>query len=137
MAFDRTLLERIDEPEEQGRRLNADPTRMAKSIARHLTQMLNVRQGACAALPDYGMPDFNDLAGRFPDGLNQIRRAIRDSVELYEPRLRRVAVKHVRDEDNPLDLRFRITGSMILDDHDETVAFDTLIGGSGQVQVRN
>lgn len=137
MALDRSLLERIDEPEEQGRRLSADPLRMSESIARHLTRMLNVRQGSCTTLPDYGMPDFNDLISQFPDGLNQIRRAIRDSVERYEPRLRRVSVKHVLDEADPLDLRFRITASMILDDREEPVTFETLIGDSGQVQVRS
>ena len=137
MAFDRSLLERIDEPEDPGRRLSADPARMSESIARHLTRMLNVRQGNCAALPDYGMPDFNDLIGQFPDGLNQIRRAIRASIERYEPRLRRVKVKHVYDEADPLDLRFRITAAMVLDGREEAVSFETLIGESGQVQVRN
>lgn len=137
MAFDRSLLERIDEPEAPGRRLNADPARLSESIARHLTRMLNVRQGSVATLPDYGMPDFNDLINQFPDGLNVIRRAIRDSVEAYEPRLRRVAVKHVLNEDDPTDLRFKISASMILDDRDEPVVFETLIGASGQVRVRS
>ena len=136
MVFDRSLLERIDEPEQQDRRLNADPAQLSRSIARNLTRMLNVRQGSVATLPDFGMPDFNDLVGRFPDGLNLIRRAIRASIERYEPRLRRVAVKHIVNEDDPLDLRFRITASMILEDRDEPVAFETLIGSSGQIQIR-
>ena len=80
---------------------------------------------------------MDDLIGQFPDGLNHIRRAIRDSVERYEPRLRRISVKHLRDEDNPLDLRFRVSASMILDDREEPVSFETLVGQSGQVQVRN
>jgi type VI secretion system protein len=137
MVSERSLLERIDNPDEPERRLGANATRMAESIANHLTRMLNVRQGSCEALPDYGMPDFNDLIGQFPDGLNHIRRAIRDSVERYEPRLRRITVKHLRDEDNPLDLRFRVSASMILDDREEQVSFETLVGQSGQVQVRN
>ena len=137
MVFDRSLLERIDEPEEQGRRLNADPARLSASIGRHLTRMLNVRQGSVATLPDYGMPDFNDLINQFPDGVNVIRRAIRDSIERYEPRLRRVSVKQVRNEDDPLDLRFTISASMILDDGEEPVVFETLIGDSGQVRVRS
>ncbi len=136
MVFDRSLLERIDEPERRDRRLNADPAQLSRSIARHLSRMLNVRQGSVATLPEYGMPDFNDLVGRFPDGLNLIRRAIRASIEQYEPRLRRVAVKQVVNEDDPLDLRFRISASMILEDRDEPVAFETLIGSSGQIQVR-
>jgi type VI secretion system protein len=136
MVFDRSLLERIDEPEQRDRRLNADPAQLSRSIARNLTRMLNVRQGSVSTLPDYGMPDFNDLVGRFPDGLNLMRRAIRTSIERYEPRLRRVAVKHIVNDDDPLDLRFRITASMILEDRDEPVAFETLIGNSGQIQIR-
>jgi type VI secretion system protein len=136
MVFDRSLLERIDEPEQRDRRLNADPAQLSQSIARNLTRMLNVRQGSVSTLPDYGMPDFNDLVGRFPDGLNLMRRAIRTSIERYEPRLRRVTVKHVVNEDDPLDLRFRITASMILEDRDEPVAFETLIGSSGQIKIR-
>ena len=136
MVFDRSLLERIDEPEQRDRRLNADPAQLSRSIGRNLTRMLNVRQGSVSTLPDYGMPDFNDLVGRFPDGLNLMRRAIRTSIERYEPRLCRVAVKHIVNEDDPLDLRFRITASMILEDRDEPVAFETLIGSSGQIQIR-
>lgn len=137
MAFDRSLLERIDEPDEARHRQGTDPARLSQSIGRHLARMLNVRQGSVVTLPDYGMPDFNDLVNQFPDGLNVIRRAIRESIERYEPRLRRVSVRHILIEEDPLDLRFRISASMILEDGEQPVAFETLIGGSGQVQVRS
>ncbi len=135
-TFERTVLERIDEPELDTRRMDVDPSQVAASVARHLTRMLNVRQGSVAILPDYGMPDFNDMAAQFPDGLNAVRRAIRDSIERYEPRLRRVSVKHVVNEDDPLDLRFRVSASLIVGEREQPVAFRTLIGHSGQVQVR-
>ncbi|MFQ5773100.1 MAG: type VI secretion system baseplate subunit TssE [Kiloniellaceae bacterium] len=137
MTFERSLLERIGDPDEDGRRLHVDPARLAESVARHLTRMLNVRQGSVITLPDYGMPDFNDLFVRFPDGLNAIRRAIKDSVEKYEPRLRRVAVQYVLDEEDPLNLRFKITARLVIGDRAEPVAFETLIGDSGRVQVRS
>ncbi len=135
MAASRTLLERIDAPETGGRRIAHDVDEAMRSVAEHLTCMFNVRQGSVAVAPDYGMPDFNDLLTRFPDALNLIRKSIQTSVDKYEPRLSRVTVRAIANDDDPFDLRFKIAGRLALGDEDCSVSFEALVGPSGRVKV--
>ena len=138
MAFEKTLLERIDDPDTTGeRRLHADPHRVSQSVIRHLQKMLNVRQGSVLTLPDYGMPDFNDLAKQFPSAIVAIRRVIKDSLEKYEPRLRRVQIRHIPNEDDPMDLQFEISARLVLDDEESAVTFQTVLNDTGHVQARS
>ncbi len=136
MAFERTLLERIDAPDDDSRRLQVDSGRLAQSVLRHLERMLNVRQGSVVTLPDYGVPDVNDLATQFPDALTAIRRVIKQSIEQYEPRLSRISVQYVANEDDPLDVRFKIAARLAVDDTDEPITFETGISNSGRLWVR-
>jgi type VI secretion system protein len=136
VAIEGSLLERIDRPEEGGYRLQSDSRRVTESVLEHLRKMLNVRQGSVTTLPDYGIPDLNDLFSQYPDPVPTLRRILKESLEKYEPRLRRVSVRYVRDEDNPLGLRFDITARLAVDDQDAPLQFETLIGDNGRVKVR-
>ena len=136
MALEQTLLERIDNPVQGGYRLTADPHRVIESVLRHLRKMLNVRQGSVSTLPDYGIPDLNSLFTQYPDAVQALRRILRDSLEKYEPRLRRVNVRYLPDEENPLLLRFEITARLAMDDQDSPVRFETVVGDNGKVRVR-
>jgi type VI secretion system protein len=136
VAMERTLLERIDNPEQGGYRLTADPHRTIESVLTHLRKMLNVRQGSVCTLPDYGIPDLNSLFTQYPDAVMALRRIIKESLEKYEPRLRRVNVRYLPDEENPLLLRFEITARLVMDDQDSPIRFETVVGDSGKVRVR-
>ena len=136
MAMERTLLERIDNPEQGGYRLTADPHRTIESVLTHLRKMLNVRQGSVSTLPEYGIPDLNSLLMQYPDAVQALRRIIRDSLEKYEPRLRRVNVRYLPNEENPLLLRFEIKAHLAMDDQDSPIRFETVVGDNGKVQVR-
>lgn len=134
---EKTLLERIDDGDaETERRSQVDAQAAVDSVIAHLGRLLNVRQGSVATLPDYGMPDFNDLAHHDGRVVNPLRAAIAEVISRYEPRLTRLSVTYVPDEDNVLDLRFRITATLVLGGGRAPVTFDTLIGEKGQVQVR-
>jgi len=136
VALERSLLERIDSPEQGGYRLTADPQRTIESVLTHLRKMLNVRQGSVCTLPDYGIPDLNSLFMEYPDAVLALRRIIRDSIEKYEPRLRRVKVRYLADEENPLMLRFEITARLAVDGEQPPVRFETVVGDNGEVRVR-
>ncbi|MEM8985874.1 MAG: type VI secretion system baseplate subunit TssE [Pseudomonadota bacterium] len=137
MAFEKSLLERIRAGDPSAhRRVTLEPADVAESVIRHLAKMFNVRQGSALTSPDYGMPDFNDLALQFPNAINVIRRVIRESVDKYEPRLKNVAVAHMPNEDNPLELRFKITAQLVLDGDKTPVAFETVMDDAGKVRVR-
>ncbi|HHM04780.1 MAG TPA: type VI secretion system baseplate subunit TssE [Gammaproteobacteria bacterium] len=134
-AFESSLLERIASGESHAS-LTPDASRARQSVVHHLRNMLNTRQGSAAALPDYGLPDFNDVVSRLPDGLSEYRNAIRLTIERFEPRLKRVQVVHVPDADDPLRLKFEISALLALGDRHVRVSLHTAFDDAGQVSVR-
>lgn len=85
-----------------------------ESIRRHLTRMLTTRQGAVQALPDYGLPDLNDLTLSRSEILTHACRAIEYCIESYEPRLTGPEVSSVPLSDNaPFTLNFVIRAQKI------------------------
>ncbi|MGF1607268.1 MAG: type VI secretion system baseplate subunit TssE [Rhodothalassiaceae bacterium] len=136
MATEYTLLERIDRAEEApDRRLALDLGTAVDSVIRHLSQLLNVRQGCVEALPDYGMPDFNDVIAAHSDPIQALKRGIRDMISRYEPRLANVRVVHLKNEDDPLDLRFKVTAQLVLAGENTNVEIETVVGDGGRVTV--
>ena len=136
MAFEKSLFERIQHPEEGQYRLNVDANKVAESVLEHMRNLLNVRQGSVPAIPDYGLPDFNDMVSAFPDAIFELRRAIKTSIEKFEPRLCRVKVEHIPDEENPLNLRYEITAQLVTGDESTNVWFETTLDSAGKVAVR-
>jgi type VI secretion system protein len=70
-----------------------------ESIRLHLLRMLTARQGSVQALPDYGLPDINDLTLSRAELLQITCQAIKQCVERCEPRLTAVEVHHLPLED--------------------------------------
>jgi type VI secretion system protein len=135
--FERRLLERLEAPDSSDRRLKVDPSALSESVLAHLKLIFNTRQGSCETRPDLGMPDFNDLATRFPDAIPIIGRAIKYQLDNFEPRLKNVSVKHVPDPTNPLSLYFQISAQLALPDEDVRLNFDTVLGDDGYFRMRN
>ncbi|MDH5228716.1 MAG: type VI secretion system baseplate subunit TssE [Gammaproteobacteria bacterium] len=138
MSSEVSFLERLtsDNPLASRYTIEVNPEKMARSVLKHLNQILNSRQGASACVPDYGLPDFNDMVSRFPDAIAELRREIKRCIEKYEPRLSRVRVVYIEDPDNPLSLRYEISAQLILDETKEEVWFETFLDASGQVKIR-
>lgn len=137
--FENSLLQRIALGDEGAQRsLDPDPDRVRLSIQQHLQNLFNVRQGSVSSLPDYGLPDFNDLdmSTGYGTAVTEVRKAIRESLERYEPRLTQVKVRYLRDDDNPLDLRFEITAKLALSTSPARVRFETQLGNEALVKVR-
>src|SRR5512135_1060951 len=63
------------------------------SILDNLNRLFNTRRGAIDHLPDYGLPDITQVYRDLPYSVDGLRAAIKDVVEKYEPRLRRVRVE--------------------------------------------
>ena len=137
MSQEQSLFERLQNPDEGGEyKLKINIHKAADSVLAHLRNMLNTRQGSVSSLPDYGLPDFNDIANDFPDAIFEVRRIIKQSIESYEPRLSRVKVDYVKDEENPLSMRYEITAQMNLGDENANVWFETTLDSAGRVKVR-
>lgn len=137
MAFEQSLLERIAQPEGAGGyKLKLNEDKLVDSVLEHLRKMLNVRHGSVPALPDYGLPDFNDLAMRFPDAILELRKAIKTCIEKYEPRLCKVKVDYIHDPEAPLHLHYDITAQLVVDGAKGNVWFQTTLDSAGKASIR-
>ena len=105
------------------------------SVATHLAKMLSTRAGSVQTLPDYGLPDLNDMRLSLHDSLQQARIAIERFIEAYEPRLSEVRVISLPRDNNPLSLAFAIEGLLEVDGLKRQVSFSARLDGSGQVKV--
>ena len=105
------------------------------SVAAHLAKMLSTRAGSVQMLPDYGLPDLNDMRLSLHDSLQQARSAIERFIESYEPRLRQVRVVSLPRDHDPLSLNFAIEGLLEVDGLRRQVSFAARLDGSGQVRI--
>jgi type VI secretion system protein len=138
MAHERSLLERFRDPEPDlgSRTLRLNTKHLADSVLRNLRHVLNARHGVAMTRADYGIPDLCDIIHSFPDAVAGLRKAIKETVEKFEPRLRRVYVKHVESPDDPQALHYEITADLVTEEEKTSVHFETRIAGSGQVGVK-
>ena len=135
MGCDRTLLERLADPDPNAQRTIRENTqRVVDSVMRHLQRMLNTRQGHVPIQPEYGMPDITDCAEGSPEALDRIRRAIRSSIEMFEPRLRRVKIMHLPVGDD-LNLHFGIIGQLVTGKEQIPVHFSTTVSPTGNATI--
>ena len=89
--YDRTPIDEVSEGH-----------RYTKSIMDNLTRIFNTRRGSLFHLEDYGLPDISELYRKLPEGLEELRIAIRKTVEKFEPRLKNVRVTSLDSEkENP------------------------------------
>ncbi|MBN2320583.1 MAG: type VI secretion system baseplate subunit TssE [Acidobacteria bacterium] len=135
MRCNTTLFERLADPEKDARRsIREDAQEIADSVMRHLQKLLNTRQGHAPIRPDYGMPDFTDCAESLPATMDKVRRAIKDSIEAFEPRLRRVKITHLPSEDS-LQLHFGISGQLATGKQKVSTFFSTRVAPTGSAEV--
>jgi type VI secretion system protein len=134
-----SLLARIQEA--------ADPTATGRytvrgsdiesAVATHLAQLLNTRQGSCLTCPDYGLIEVSEVLYDFPDAIGIMQRALKNTIQTYEPRLKNVQVRHLKnDVAAEMNLQFEITAQLTLPDgRRQSLRFATAVDGSGNVKV--
>jgi type VI secretion system protein len=91
-----------------GRRIEDTPgeEHLVLSVISNLNRLFNTRRGAILHLPDYGLPDISEIYRDMPYSLTGLQQAIRDAVEKYEPRLRRVRIEHQKTDPYSMRLEF-------------------------------
>jgi type VI secretion system protein len=141
MGREQTLLDRIAARSGHGRsRYQAsakeDLDALMESVRRQLARLLNARHGMSEALPEYGLPALTDLTVGSGDYVQRVLDAIQHTIASYEPRLRRVRVSRVADDERPhQSLRFRIDATLVGEDGQHRVWYETEFGGGGQFEV--
>lgn len=143
MGREQTLLERIAGGETTTRRRSRfqpvaeeDAEALMESVRRGLRRLLNARHGMSEAQPDYGLPALTDMIAARGDAVTLVQDAIRTAIEKYEPRLQRVRVTRVIDEEaDQRTLAFRIDAVMVGHAGEHRVWYKTALGGNGQFAV--
>lgn len=130
-----SLFERLS-GEASPRAGQATEAAVTASVARHLSKMLSTRAGSVQTLPDYGLPDLNDMRLSLHDSLQKARLAIERFIEAYEPRLSQVRVVALPRDKDPLRLAFAIEGQLSVDGVNRPVSFAADLHGNGQVTVQ-
>lgn len=109
---------------------------VTQSVAAHLAKMLSIRAGSVQTLPDYGLPDLNDMNLSLYDALVQTRYAIERFIGSYEPRLSEVKVVAKPQGDDRLRMSFAIEGFLDIGGTRRPARFVALLDGAGQVTVK-
>src|SRR5471032_3644464 len=113
---------------------NREVSAMA-SVAAHLAKMLSTRAGSVQTLPDYGLPDLNDMRLSLHESLIRSRALIERFIRAYEPRLANVQVKVLPRATGPLALAFAIEAGLIVNGITQPVVFHARLVDGGRVEV--
>lgn len=111
-------------------------TQRMQSVIDNLTRLFNTRRGAVEHLPEYGLPDISQVYRDLPYSIDGLRVAIKEVVERYEPRLRRIRVeKQEKDKDDEYDMRvsFVLSGEL---EKGRRVSFQTTFASHDLAEVR-
>jgi type VI secretion system protein len=110
---------------------------MESAVLSHLANMLNTRQGSSLTCPDYGIVDLSEIVHDFPDAIGIMQRAIKNSIITYEPRLKNVQVRHIKNElTHQMILEFEITAQLQLPDgRKQPLRFATSVDDAGNVKI--
>ncbi len=129
-----TLLERIDALENA--RAEAPRQRLERSLARHLTSMLNTRRGSVPIAADYGISDVTDLGRSFSEeSVAEFKAELERVIMRYEPRLSDVRVTYTPRPDMPLSAVFEIEAFVNTDEGRQTLHFETMLDATGTVRL--
>jgi type VI secretion system protein len=136
MASLLSRIERAASPQGSERYTSRDGD-VESSVTQHLAQMLNTRQGSCLTCPDYGLIEVSEVLYDFPDAIGIMQRALKNTIQQYEPRLKNVQVRHLKNElTGEMTLQFEITAQLNLPDgRRQSLRFATAVDGSGNVKV--
>lgn len=122
-----SLFERLEQAAAPAGQSMGEASNVVESIKRHLVRLLNAHPGNSASVPDLGLLDFNDATLGTHDLSVQIRGAIRQCIEKFEPRVKRVDVVNLPQGPDPLQLRFQVTVYLRVGSEDDKTTIDLLL----------
>ncbi|WP_240500371.1 type VI secretion system baseplate subunit TssE [Pseudomonas syringae] len=106
------------------------------SIREHLQRILNTRQGSVPIDPEFGVPDFTNLAGSFATGeTSQIIKNMTRMIAHYEPRLKSPRIQVSEGHQEVLSLSFSLDGLVEIDDQYIPIHLATRVSSDGRVSL--
>jgi type VI secretion system protein len=82
------------------------------SIRDNLTRLFNSRRDLTPHLPDYGLPDFQYTHAKIPSTIREFGKAIKETMDEYEPRMKNVDVFEWKVNDKKPFLQCVIVGEI-------------------------
>lgn len=122
-----SLFERLERAAQPAGTAMGEFTNVVDSIKRHLVRLLNTHPGSSPSAPALGLVDFNDATLGTQDLNIRIRSAIRQCIENYEPRVKRVDVVALQEGPDPMQLRFQVTVHLRVDSSEDRATIDLLL----------
>ena len=116
-----------------GRASDAD---LRDAVLEHLRVICTTRRGTMPVCPDYGVCDLTELLDASDDGIAEMTRAIKETIDKYEPRLTNVRVTRDRSNEANALLRFEITAQLVGPNWKSPVMFETTVDATRRVKVR-
>lgn len=130
------LLTRIRHSDLAVARRSVSDEEIRESILVNLRAMCGTRLGSAVACPSYGILPMSDVVHSCPDALALVASTIKNTITQYERRLTQVAVRALPlKADDPLTLRFEITGSTLNAGRKVPVKFQTVVDANRHVDV--
>lgn len=109
---------------------------LIQSIIDHLQRILNTRRGSVPTDPNFGVPDFTNLAGSFVTGeTSQIMEDMTQMIACYEPRLKLPCIQISDQAQEVLSLSFNLRGWVAIDDRDIPIQLATRVSSDGRVSL--
>jgi type VI secretion system protein len=90
----------------------APQSRRVVSIMDHLNRIFNTREGSLPHLKDYGLPDISEIYRKMPHGIEELKNAIKRTVDTHEPRLKKVKVVQRETDAKEFRLVFILSGEL-------------------------
>ena len=130
-----SLFERLAAAEEGNVCRAGDRGAVIASIIRNIHVNLNSHAGCVPTRPDWGLPDLHDLALRMDRDAHILAGEIKRQIEAFEPRLRRVRVRHRPGREQLMVASFDIHAELVFTDEPLSVSLRTRIHPNGAIHV--
>ena len=130
-----SLFERLAMAEQGSVTRSANRNTAIASIIRNLHENLNSHAGSVPTRPDWGLSDFHNLALQMERTAPLLAREIKRQIEAFEPRLRRVRVRHQPNRGLFMIASFDIYAELVFPDESLPVSLETRIHANGAVLV--
>lgn len=119
-------------------RVTRRDTDLESAVVENIRLILNTRAGSAPSCPDYGLLEVSEVLYEFPEAIGILQRAIKATIQTYEPRLKNVQVRHIKNElVHEMFLEFEIVGQLAFPDgRRQQIRFNTSVDGSTNVRVR-
>ncbi len=114
----------------------ADHNVYIESVLADLSMLYNTQHGTALIDNTYGLPDFTNIFNNLtPPDIDMMQRAIMDTTNRFEPRLKSVIVNH-EDRKNEFGLlRFTVSAQLMYLDGLSPLNYSVLLNGDGSVAI--